>query len=85
MFKFGRFALLGSAALALALAPVSLRAQEAKASTDKTEAEWNAQKVEAKRSQVDATAGAALDKLLKENSAAKELYEKAYGWAAFET
>ena len=84
MLKFGRFALLGSAALVFALAPAPLRAQDSKASTDKTEAEWNAQKVEAKRSQVDATAGAALDKLLKENSAAKELYEKAYGWAAFD-
>jgi lipid-binding SYLF domain-containing protein len=84
MTKTGRFAFLGSAALALALVPGSLAAQDGKSATDKTEAEWNTQKVEAKRSQVDATAGAALDQLLKENKAAKELYEKAYGWAAFD-
>ncbi|HWZ86131.1 MAG TPA: YSC84-related protein [Thermoanaerobaculia bacterium] len=82
--KLGRFALFGSVALTLGLAPGPLSAQEGKAPTDKTEAEWNAQKVEAKRSQIDATAGGALDKLLKENPAAKELYEKAYGWAAFD-
>jgi len=78
MLKFPRIAFLGSAALAAVLASGSLAAQ------DKTEAEWNAQKVDAKRSQIDATAGAALDKLLKENPAAKELYGKAYGWAAFD-
>ena len=82
--KVGRFAFFGSAVLALVLAPGTLVAQDAKASTDKTEAEWSAQKVEAKRSQVDATAGAALDRLLKENKAARELYGKAYGWAAFD-
>ncbi len=64
--------------VALVLGAGSLAAQ------DKTEAEWNNQKIEAKRSQVDATAGAALDQLLKSNPAAKELYEKAYGWAAFD-
>ena len=73
--------LIGSAVLGLALAAAPLLAQ---AAGDKTEAEWNSQKVEAKRSQVDATAGAALDKLLKENPNAKELYDKAYGWAAFD-
>jgi lipid-binding SYLF domain-containing protein len=84
MVSFKKSAFIGSAALALALASVPARAQEDKAPTDKSEAEWNAQKVEAKRSQVDATAGAALDQLLKGNSSAKELYEKAYGWAAFD-
>jgi lipid-binding SYLF domain-containing protein len=81
MVKLGRFAVLGAAALGLALAGAPLAAQDP---GDKTEAEWKAQKVEAKRSQVDATAGAALDKLLKENANAKELYGKAYGWAAFD-
>lgn len=77
--KLTRTGLIGLAAVALAA--MSLPAQEP---SDKTEAEWNAQKIEAKRSQIDATAGAALDKLLKENKNAKDLYDKAYGWAAFD-
>jgi lipid-binding SYLF domain-containing protein len=81
MLKSGRTALLGSAALVLALSSTNAMAQ---AAGDKTEAEWNSQKIEAKRSQIDATAGAALDQLLKANPNAKELYEKCYGWAAFD-
>ncbi len=77
--KLTRTGLIGL--VAMALAAMTLPAQEA---GQKTEAEWNAQKIEAKRSQIDATAGAALDKLLKENPNAKELYDKAYGWAAFD-
>ena len=84
MVDLKKSALIGTAALALALASAPLRAQDGKAPTDKTEAEWNAQKVEAKRAQVDATAGAALEQLLKGNASAKELYQKAYGWAAFD-
>jgi lipid-binding SYLF domain-containing protein len=78
MQRFERFARLGSIALACALMSGSLAAQE------KSEAEWNSMKKEAKQQQIDATAGAALDKLLKENPKAKELYDKAYGWAAFD-
>ena len=81
MGNFRKSALVGSAALAIALASAPVRAQ---APTDKSEAEWNQQKLEAKRSQIDATAGAALDQLLKGNASAKELYDKAYGWAAFD-
>ena len=81
MVTFRKSALVGSAALAIALASAPARAQ---APTDKSEAEWNQQKLEAKRSQIDATAGTALDLLLKNNASAKELYEKAYGWAAFD-
>ena len=81
MVKLGRFAQVGSVALALGLASSTLAAQDP---GDKNESEWNAQKVEAKRSQIDATAGAALDQLLKGNPNAKALYEKAYGWAAFD-
>ena len=40
--------------------------------------------VAAKQEQINATAGAALDQLLKGNPKAKELYEKAFGWAAFD-
>jgi len=72
---------IGAAVLGLALAATPMLAQEA---GQKTEAEWNTQKIDAKRSQVDATAGAALDKLLKENPNAKALYDNCYGWAAFD-
>src|SRR5215470_11697271 len=81
MVKLARFAFLGSSALAAVLAAGPVMAQ---AAGDKTEADWNSQKIEAKRSQIDATAGAALDQLLKGNPNAKDLYEKAYGWAAFD-
>ena len=77
--KLTRIGVIGLVAASLAAS--SLPAQEA---GQKTEAEWNAQKIEAKRSQIDATAGASLDKLLAENKNAKELYDKAYGWAAFD-
>ena len=77
-----KFTRIGTIAMvAASLAAASLPAQEA---GQKSEAEWNAQKIEAKRSQIDATAGAALDKLLAENKNAKDLYDKAYGWAAFD-
>ena len=79
--RFQRFAFIAPAALGLALAAAPLAAQ---APGDKTEAEWNAQKIEAKRMQIDATAGAALDTLLKGNPSAKELFDKSYGWAAFD-
>ncbi len=79
-----RCALFASVAVALAVVPGSLGAQETKTETGKSEEDWKALKLEAKRGQIDATAGAALDKLLKENPKAKELYEKAYGWAAFD-
>jgi len=72
------FAFLAGGALALLVASTPLLAE------DKTEEEWKSMKKEAKQQQVDATAGAALDKLLKENPKAKELYNKAYGWAAFD-
>ncbi len=77
MLSLKRAALVGSAALVLAVGPAVAQEQ-------KTEAEWEAQKIEAKRGQIDATAGAALDGLLKANPTAKELYDKAYGWAAFD-
>jgi lipid-binding SYLF domain-containing protein len=79
--KLSRWALVGPFALALATAPL---AAQTPAPGDKSEAEWNSQKIEAKRSQVDATAGAALDQLLKNNANAKALYDKSYGWAAFD-
>ena len=76
--------LIGPVALALAFSAAPLRAQEAKSESGKSEADWKNMKKESKQQQVDATAGAALDLLLKENPKAKELYEGAYGWAAFD-
>jgi lipid-binding SYLF domain-containing protein len=72
---------IGAGILGVALSAAPVLAQEA---GQKTEAEWNAQKVEAKRSQIDATAGAALDDLLKKNPNAKALFDQCYGWAAFD-
>jgi len=76
--------LIGPMTLALAISAAPLGAQEAKSESGKSEQDWKNMKKEAKQQQVDATAGAALDQLLKENPKAKELYEKAYGWAAFD-
>jgi lipid-binding SYLF domain-containing protein len=84
MSKLGRSALVASFAFALVCASSSLLAQETKPESGKTEKDWKEMKLDAKRQQVDAVAGAALDQLLKENPKAKELYEKAYGWAAFD-
>ncbi len=84
MKKIGRFVFVGSVSLAFLLAAGSALAQEAKAESGKSEEDWKAMKKEAKQQQVDAAAGAALDQLLKENPKAKELYSKAYGWAAFD-
>jgi lipid-binding SYLF domain-containing protein len=77
-------AFLGSLAIAVGLAMGSLAAQESKTESGKSEEDWKSMKKEAKQEQVNAAAGAALDHLLKENSKAKELYGKAYGWAAFD-
>ena len=73
-----------SLALALVVSALPVAAQEAKTESGKSEQDWSTMKAEAKRSQIDAVAGAALDKLLKENPKAKEQYDKAYGWAAFD-
>jgi lipid-binding SYLF domain-containing protein len=73
-----------SLALALVVSGLPVAAQEAKTESGKSEQDWSKMKKEAKRAEIDAVAGAALDKLLKENPKAKELYDKAYGWAAFD-
>ena len=72
------------AALALVFSTAPLLAQEAKSESGKSEQDWKNMKKESKQKEVDATAGAALDKLLKANPKAKELYDGAYGWAAFD-
>ena len=76
--------LIGPATFALLFSAAPLSAQEATSESGTSEADWKTMKKEAKQQQVDATAGAALDQLLKENPKAKELFEKAYGWAAFD-
>jgi lipid-binding SYLF domain-containing protein len=84
MRRVGRFAFIASPALALLLAAIVATAQEAKPEAGKTEKDWKEMKLDAKRQQVDAVAGAALDQLLKNDPKAKELYNNAYGWAAFD-
>lgn len=76
--------LIGPAALALAFSARPLSAQETKSESGKSEQDWKNMKKEAKQEQINATAGAALDTLLKKNPKAKELYDNAYGWAAFD-
>jgi lipid-binding SYLF domain-containing protein len=46
--------------------------------------DWESLKQESKRMKIDQMAQDALDELLAENASAKELYEKAYGWAVFD-
>jgi lipid-binding SYLF domain-containing protein len=77
-------ALVGSIALLVVLYGSPLVGQEAKPEAGKTEADWKAMKKEAKQEQVWATANGTLQQLLKENPKAKELFEKSYGWAAFD-
>jgi lipid-binding SYLF domain-containing protein len=78
--KLTKLALAGAAALALVFGTLPLPAQEA----PKSEADWKAMKKEAKQEQVYSTAYGALEQLLKGNPKAKELFEKSYGWAAFD-
>ncbi len=82
--KKSGISLLTSLVLALVVAGLPVAAQEAKTESGKSRQDWGTMKKEATRAQIDATAGAALDQLLKENAKAKELYHKAYGWAAFD-
>jgi lipid-binding SYLF domain-containing protein len=77
-------AFVGAIGLAFALSVPPVSAQEAKPEKGKTEEDWKAMKKEAKQDQVYATARESLDQLLKEHPKAKELYDKAYGWAAFD-
>ncbi len=76
--------LIGPVALALAFSAAPLVAQETKTESGKSEQDWKNMKKEGKQKEVDSAAGAALDTLLKGNPKAKELYDKAYGWAAFD-
>lgn len=78
--KLTRLALAGAATLALVFGALPLPAQEA----PKSEEEWKAMKKEAKQDQVYSIAHDALQQLLKENPKAKELFDKSYGWAAFD-
>lgn len=79
-----RSMLIGPVALALVFSAMPLGAQGAKTESGKSENDWKLLQKESKQGQINATAGAALDQLLKENPKAKELFEKAYGWAAFD-
>jgi lipid-binding SYLF domain-containing protein len=78
--KLTKLALAGAATLALLFGALPLPAEEG----GKSEEDWKSMKKEAKQEQVWATANSAREQLLKENPKAKELFEKAYGWAAFD-
>jgi lipid-binding SYLF domain-containing protein len=45
---------------------------------------WEDLDKQAKQAKIDETAQESLDEVLKENKAAKELYDNSYGWAAFD-
>lgn len=46
--------------------------------------DWKELKRESKRLKIDETAAEALDRLFSEDATAKDLYDKAYGWAVFD-
>jgi lipid-binding SYLF domain-containing protein len=48
------------------------------------EESWKSLKADAKKAKIDETAKEALDEVFDKSSNAKELYEKAYGWAGFD-
>jgi len=48
------------------------------------EENWKDLKADAKKAKIDETAKQALDEVFEKSANAKELYEKAYGWAGFD-
>jgi lipid-binding SYLF domain-containing protein len=48
------------------------------------EESWKSLKADAKKAKIDETAKQALDEVFNDSKNAKELYEKAYGWAGFD-
>ncbi len=78
--KLTRLALAGAATLALVFGALPLPAEDA----PKSEEDWKAMKKEAKQDQIYSIAYDAVQQLLKENPKAKELFDKSYGWAAFD-
>jgi len=65
--------------VALALfAPATLLAD------DDTGEDWKSLKADAKRAKINEMADAALDEVMNKNWKAQELFESAYGWAAFD-
>ena len=82
--KIQRITLSGLTVLALVLTAAPLPAQEAKPEQGKSEEDWKNMKKEAKQAEVWAISNGARAQLLKDNAKAKELFDKAYGWAAFD-
>ncbi|HUM02134.1 MAG TPA: YSC84-related protein [Thermoanaerobaculia bacterium] len=84
MKKIQRITLVGLTVLALVLTAAPAPAQEAKPEQGKSEEDWKKMNKEAKQGQVWSVANGTREQLLKDNAKAKELFDKAYGWAAFD-
>ena len=84
MKKFRMITLAGFTALAVVLAAAPAPAEETKPEQGKSEEDWKNMKKEAKQNEVWAVSNGARAQLLKDNPKAKELFDKAYGWAAFD-
>jgi len=84
MKKIQRITLAGLTVLALVLTAAPAPAQEAKPEQGKSEEDWKKMNKEAKQGQVWSVANGTREQLLKDNAKAKELFDKAYGWAAFD-
>jgi len=84
MKKVRMITLAGFTAMALILAAAPAPAEETKPEQGKSEEDWKNMKKEAKQDKIWATANDARAQLLKDNPKAKELFDKAYGWAAFD-
>ncbi len=86
MRRFRRLALASLALTAWMAAP--LLAQEAGKAAEPTPTPvgpWDQMRLEAKKKEIDAMAGEALERLTTMNVKARELFEKAYGYAVFDS
>jgi lipid-binding SYLF domain-containing protein len=73
------------AALLASPLPAQEPAKEAAAPAPTPVDPWQQMRFDAKRKEIDATAGETLERLMIRNPKAKELYEKVYGYAVFDS
>jgi lipid-binding SYLF domain-containing protein len=87
MRRFRRLAILPLVLAALLASPLPAQepAKEAAAPAPAPVDPWQQMRFEAKRKEIDATAGETLERLMIRNPKAKELYEKVYGYAVFDS